>query len=119
MPVMRLGDSAVVQPFRFSLLIVAALLQLALFGTWPDAWTTVGGLIITCCGVASLRTSDEKARKTGAAGAAAKSGGVGADDATCETKGKAASPSGSEHATAALNVSKVTSDTYVEPEGGA
>mmetsp|Transcript_21318 Transcript_21318/g.43115 ORF Transcript_21318/g.43115 Transcript_21318/m.43115 type:complete len:350 (-) Transcript_21318:115-1164(-) len=51
---MRLGEPSFVQPFRYTLLIWAALLDVLLFGTWPDVWTTLGGSLIAGCGIYSI-----------------------------------------------------------------
>ena len=67
---MRVGETSVVQPFRYTLLLWAAVLQLLLFGTWPDVWTCVGGAIVCACGVMSLRMAQEQETPSGSMRAA-------------------------------------------------
>lgn len=49
--VMRVGDLAVVAPFRYTSLIWATLLGWAMFGNLPDARTTLGSAIVVGSGV--------------------------------------------------------------------
>ena len=65
---MRLGATGFVQPFRYSFILWAMLLDIALFNDWPDSWTLLGACIVVGCGVASL--SREQRRQGGAAAAA-------------------------------------------------
>jgi drug/metabolite transporter (DMT)-like permease len=49
--VMRVGELAVVAPFRYTSLIWAILLGWVLFGSLPDFWTSVGSVIVVGSGV--------------------------------------------------------------------
>jgi drug/metabolite transporter (DMT)-like permease len=51
---MRIGDVGAVAPFRYSILIWAILLGIALFDEWPDFWTIVGASLLTASGVYTL-----------------------------------------------------------------
>ena len=52
--VMRVGDLAVVAPFRYTSLLFAILLGWALFGTLPDHLTLIGAAIVVASGVYML-----------------------------------------------------------------
>lgn len=52
--VMRVGDIAVVAPFRYTALIWAILFGWALFGTLPDALTMIGAAIVVASGIYTL-----------------------------------------------------------------
>jgi drug/metabolite transporter (DMT)-like permease len=52
---MRAGDVSVVTPFRYSRLIFALILGVAVFGERPDTLTLVGAAMIVACGVALMR----------------------------------------------------------------
>lgn len=52
--VMRVGDIAVVAPFRYTALIWAILFGWALFGTLPDALTLIGAAIVVASGIYTL-----------------------------------------------------------------
>lgn len=49
--VMRVGEIAVVAPFRYTGLIWALLLGWLIFDDWPDAYTMAGVVIIVACGL--------------------------------------------------------------------
>lgn len=49
--VMRVGDLALVAPFRYTSLLWAILLGWALFGTLPDALTLIGGAVVVISGI--------------------------------------------------------------------
>lgn len=51
---MRVGDLAVVTPFRYTSLLVALVLGLVVFGEWPDALTLVGASIIIAMGLFTI-----------------------------------------------------------------
>jgi len=51
---MRVGEVAVVTPFRYTRLLFAMLLGVSVFGERPDAATMVGSAIIVVCGVLIL-----------------------------------------------------------------
>ena len=51
---MRVGDVSAVAPFRYSILIWAILLGIALFDEWPDQWTLMGALLLTVSGAYTL-----------------------------------------------------------------
>ena len=48
---MRIGEIAVIAPFRYTALLSALLLGLIFFGEWPDALTLLGSAIIVSTGV--------------------------------------------------------------------
>lgn len=52
--VMRVGEVAVVAPFRYTGLLWALLLGLVVFGEWPDAITLIGAAIVVATGVFTL-----------------------------------------------------------------
>jgi drug/metabolite transporter (DMT)-like permease len=52
--VMRVGDLAVVAPFRYTSLLFAILLGWARFGTLPDHLTLIGGAVVVASGVYML-----------------------------------------------------------------
>lgn len=52
--VMRVGDIAVVAPFRYTALIWAILFGWALFGTLPDQLTLIGAAIVVASGIYTL-----------------------------------------------------------------
>lgn len=52
--VMRVGDLAVVAPFRYTSLLFAILLGWARFGTLPDQMTLIGGAIVVASGIYML-----------------------------------------------------------------
>lgn len=62
---MRVGDVGFVQPFRYSLIVWAAVFDVLIFGLWPDRWTLTGAVLVVGCGVASL--SHERRRQARAA----------------------------------------------------
>jgi len=48
---MRLGDVAVVSPFRYTILIWAIVLGIAVFGDLPDFWTLFGAAVVVGMGI--------------------------------------------------------------------
>lgn len=52
--VMRVGEVGFVAPFRYTSLIFAFLLDLAVFGVWPAGWTWVGGGLVVGAGLYSI-----------------------------------------------------------------
>ena len=48
---MRTGEVGVVTPFRYTRLLFAMVLGIAVFGERPDAATLIGSAIIVACGV--------------------------------------------------------------------
>jgi drug/metabolite transporter (DMT)-like permease len=54
---MRLGDVAVVTPFRYTRLLFALILGFAIFGERPDAATLLGGAIIVASGLYTILRS--------------------------------------------------------------
>ena len=59
---MRTGDAAFVQPFRYTLLIWSTLLGVLLFGDWPDGLTVLGGSLIAGSGIYSLHCEAVRTR---------------------------------------------------------
>ncbi len=51
---MRVGDVAVVSPFRYSGLLWALLLGWLVFGDWPDGLTMIGAAIVVAAGLFTL-----------------------------------------------------------------
>lgn len=51
---MRVGDVAVVSPFRYTGLLWALLLGWAVFGDWPDGVTLLGGAMVVAAGLFTL-----------------------------------------------------------------
>jgi drug/metabolite transporter (DMT)-like permease len=51
---MRHGEIGVVSPFRYSLLLMAIVVQIVVFSTWPDALTLVGSAILVATGLYTL-----------------------------------------------------------------
>ena len=60
--VMRIGDLAVITPFRYTALIWALILGFFVFGDWPDALTLVGAAIIVATGLFTLYRERRLAR---------------------------------------------------------
>lgn len=52
--VMRVGEVGFVSPFRYTALIFAFLLDLAVFGVWPAGWTWAGGGLVVAAGLYSI-----------------------------------------------------------------
>ena len=52
--VMRVGEIGVVAPFRYTSLLWAIILGWLLFGTLPDFWTLLGGVIVVASGIYML-----------------------------------------------------------------
>jgi S-adenosylmethionine uptake transporter len=48
---MRVGEVAFVSPFRYTILIWAIILGIAVFGDIPDAWTLTGAAIVVATGI--------------------------------------------------------------------
>jgi drug/metabolite transporter (DMT)-like permease len=47
----REGEGAFVSPFRYTIMIWALLLGIAVFGEFPDAWTLAGAAIVVVMGI--------------------------------------------------------------------
>lgn len=52
--VMRVGEVGFTAPFRYTSLIFAFLLDLAVFGVWPTGWTWAGGGLVVGAGLYSI-----------------------------------------------------------------
>lgn len=52
--VMRVGEVGFVSPFRYTSLIFAFLMDLAVFGVWPAGWTWAGGGLVVGAGLYSI-----------------------------------------------------------------
>ncbi|MEP2718659.1 DMT family transporter [Pseudophaeobacter sp.] len=59
---MRVGDVAVVSPFRYTGLLWALILGWAVFGDWPDMLTLIGGSIVVAAGLFTLYRERQQAR---------------------------------------------------------
>ncbi|MBB4625411.1 MULTISPECIES: DMT family transporter [Paracoccus] len=51
---MRVGEIAVVAPFRYTSLVWAVVLGLAIFGEWPDLWTWAGSALVVGAGIYTI-----------------------------------------------------------------
>jgi S-adenosylmethionine uptake transporter len=51
---MRHGEVAVVAPFRYAILLWAVVLQIAIFGVWPDSLTLIGSAVLVATGLYTL-----------------------------------------------------------------
>ncbi|KIC08692.1 membrane protein [Leisingera sp. ANG-M1] len=60
---MRVGEVAVVAPFRYSGLIWALILGWAVFGEWPDLLTLAGAAIVAGAGIFTLYRERRQARR--------------------------------------------------------
>ncbi|MDO5371366.1 DMT family transporter [Paracoccus sp. (in: a-proteobacteria)] len=52
--VMRVGEVGFVSPFRYTALIFAFLVDLAVFGVWPAGWTWFGAGLVVAAGLYSI-----------------------------------------------------------------
>jgi drug/metabolite transporter (DMT)-like permease len=48
---MRVGDVAVIAPFRYTSLVAAIILGWLVFHQWPDGWTLLGSAIVVATGI--------------------------------------------------------------------
>jgi drug/metabolite transporter (DMT)-like permease len=62
---MRVGEVAVVAPFRYTSLLWAVALGLAVFGDLPDAWTLAGAALVVGSGVYAFYRERVVARRGG------------------------------------------------------
>ena len=60
---MRVGDIAIVAPFRYTALIFALVLGGLVFGQFPDSWTLLGAIIIMATGVYTFHRERLAARR--------------------------------------------------------
>lgn len=67
---MRIGEVAVITPFRYSRLIFAVIIGWTVFDESPDRWTLIGGLIIVASGLYTLARERARAHAARAASAA-------------------------------------------------
>lgn len=65
---MRWGDIGIVAPYRYTSLLWAIILGLAVFGTLPDRWTGLGSAIVVASGVYTL-LRERKLRRAAASAA--------------------------------------------------
>ncbi|MGB5870996.1 MAG: DMT family transporter [Albidovulum sp.] len=72
---MRVGDIAVVAPFRYTSLVAAILLGWGVFGEFPDHWTLAGALIVVATGIYTFY----RERRLGRAASAASTASLAAD----------------------------------------
>lgn len=61
---MRVGEVAVIAPFRYSGLIWALILGWAVFGEWPDLLTLAGAAIVAGAGIFTLYRERRQARRS-------------------------------------------------------
>jgi drug/metabolite transporter (DMT)-like permease len=59
---MRIGDVAVVSPFRYTGLLWALILGWLVFGDWPDQLTLLGGALVVGAGLFTLYRERQQAR---------------------------------------------------------
>ncbi|MEX5730275.1 drug/metabolite transporter (DMT)-like permease [Rhodovulum iodosum] len=62
---MRVGQVAVVAPFRYTALVWALVLGAAVFGEWPSGLTLLGAGVVAATGVYTLRRESRLARRAG------------------------------------------------------
>lgn len=67
---MRLGDVAVITPFRYSRLVFALIIGTTLFDERPDIWTLTGAAIIIASGIYTFLRERHQARRSVAPSAA-------------------------------------------------
>ena len=60
---MRVGDVAVVSPFRYTGLLSALILGWLVFGDWPDVLTLMGGSLVVGAGLFTLYRERQQARR--------------------------------------------------------
>lgn len=61
---MRHGELAVVQPFRYAILLWAVLIQIVVFSAWPDSLTLLGGAILVATGLYTLYREARRKRES-------------------------------------------------------
>ena len=61
---MRLGDVAVVTPFRYVRLVFALAIGVTVFNEQPDAWTLIGAAIIILSGLYTFFRERQLGRKS-------------------------------------------------------
>jgi S-adenosylmethionine uptake transporter len=64
---MRVGEVAIVAPFRYTALIWALLLGAVVFGDWPSGLTLAGAAIVVATGIYTLHREGRRARRLGPA----------------------------------------------------
>ena len=60
---MRVGDIALVAPFRYTSLIFAVVLGWTIFGQFPDAFTLLGGAIVIATGLYTFHRERVRGQK--------------------------------------------------------
>lgn len=70
---MRVGDVALVAPFRYTSLVAAIILGWSVFGQFPDAYTLAGSVIVVLTGIYTFHREQKRARGGGGAGQVAAS----------------------------------------------
>lgn len=63
---MRVGEVAVVSPFRYSILIWAIVLGILVFGEFPDFWTLVGAAVVVGMGIYTFYREQRLMRRAAA-----------------------------------------------------
>jgi drug/metabolite transporter (DMT)-like permease len=63
---MRMGDVAIVAPFRYSALIWAILLGLVVFGDFPGVWTLLGATVVVATGLYTYIRENQLQRRVAA-----------------------------------------------------
>jgi drug/metabolite transporter (DMT)-like permease len=61
----RVGDLSFVAPFRYTGLVVAMIVGLLVFGTFPDGWTLAGSAIVVATGLYTLWRESLRRRDAG------------------------------------------------------
>ncbi|RQP07807.1 MAG: DMT family transporter [Paracoccus sp. BP8] len=61
---MRVGEISFVAPFRYSSLLWAILLGLAVFGDWPDLWTWAGSALVVGAGIYTILREGQLQRRS-------------------------------------------------------
>lgn len=60
---MRVGEIGFTQPFRYTLILWAILMGIAVFGEWPDLWMLIGSGIVVASGLFTLYRERRSRRK--------------------------------------------------------
>lgn len=59
---MRVGEISYVAPFRYTSLLVAIAMGLAVFGEWPDLWTWAGSALVVAAGTYTILREAQSGR---------------------------------------------------------
>ncbi|HSG95743.1 MAG TPA: EamA/RhaT family transporter, partial [Afifellaceae bacterium] len=62
---MRAGDVSLIAPFRYSIMVWAILIQVIVFGAWPDGLMLAGSAVLVVTGVYVFARERAVARAAG------------------------------------------------------